>query len=70
MSERARIEFLIERDGLPQASERVHRTLRIYHRAVLTKGHYAHAHPYRRRFIVAYLEFKRWLRTGATVRQA
>jgi hypothetical protein len=70
MSECARIEFLIKRDGLLQAIEWVRRTMRIYRRAVLTRGHFAHAHPYRHRFIVAYLEFKRWLRTGSTIRPA
>ncbi|HKR41494.1 MAG TPA: hypothetical protein VJU59_17765 [Paraburkholderia sp.] len=70
MSERARIEFLIERDGLQQATEWVRRTMHIYRRAVLNKGHFAHAHPYRRRFIVAYLEFRRWLRTGSATRPA
>lgn len=68
MSEQARIEFLVERDGLPQAAEWVRRTMHIYRRAVLSRGHFAHSHPYRHRFIVAYLEFKRWLRTGSTTR--
>ena len=66
MSEHARIEFLIVRDGLPQATEWVRRTMHIYRRAVLNNRHFAHAYPYRHRFIVAYLEFKRWLRTGST----
>jgi hypothetical protein len=66
MSEHARVEFLIERDGLQQTTVWVRRTIRIYRRAVLSKGHFAHSHPYRCRFIVAYLEFKRWLRTGST----
>lgn len=70
MSEQARIEFLVERDGLPQAAEWVCRTIHIYRRAVLSRGHFAHSHPYRHRFIVAYLEFKRWLRTGSTTRPA
>jgi hypothetical protein len=68
MNERARIEFLIERDGLPQATEWVRRTMHIYHRAVLTKGHYAHSPLYRHGFIVSYPEFKRWLRTASTPR--
>ena len=66
MSEHARVEFLIERDGLQQNTAWVRRTMQIYRRAVLSKGHFAHYHPYRHRFIVAYLEFKRWLRTGST----
>jgi hypothetical protein len=51
---------------LQQTTEWVRRTMRVYRQAVLAKGHFAHSHPYRRRFIVAYLEFKRWLRTGST----
>lgn len=66
MSEHARVEFLIKRDGLQHTTEWVRRTMQIYRRAVLSKGHFAHSHPYRHRFIVAYLEFKRWLRTGST----
>lgn len=66
MSEQARVEFLIKRDGLQQTTEWVRRTMQIYRRAVLSKGHFAHAHPYRHGFIVSYLEFKRWLRTGST----
>ena len=66
MSEQRRIEFLIERDGLQQATDWVRRTMQIYRRAVLSKGHFAHSHPYRHRFIVSYLEFKRWLRVGST----
>ena len=66
MSEQRRIEFLIERDGLQQATEWVRRTMQIYRRAVLAKGHFAHAYPYRHRFVVSYLEFKRWLRAGST----
>lgn len=65
MSEHARIQLLIERDGLPRATDWVRRTMHIYRRAVLTKGHFAHSYPYRLRFIVAYLEFKRWLKTGS-----
>jgi hypothetical protein len=70
MSEQARIEFLIERDGLTQATEWVRSTMHIYRRAVLAKGHFAHSQPYRHRFIVAYLEFKKWLRTGSASRPA
>ncbi len=41
MSEQRRIEFLIERDGLPQATDWVRRTMYIYRGAVLTRGHFA-----------------------------
>ncbi|MDG0025796.1 hypothetical protein [Trinickia sp. Y13] len=66
MSEQRRIEFLVKRDGLQQATEWVRRTMQIYRRAVLAKGHFAHAYPYRHRFVVSYLEFKRLLRAGST----
>lgn len=68
MSEQRRIEFLIGRDGLPQATEWARRTMLIYRRAVLNRDHFARTHPYRHRFIIAYLDFKRWLRTGSTAR--
>jgi hypothetical protein len=35
--------------------------MRIYRRAVLAPGHFARAPEYRRRFIEAYCEFKRWI---------
>lgn len=63
MDEHGRIEFLIQRDGLPQTAEWVRRTMSIYRRAVLAKGHFAHSQPYRTRFIIAYLEFKKWLQS-------
>ena len=53
-----------------QATDWVRRTMHIYRGAVLTRGHFARTHPYRHRFIIAYLEFKRWLRTGSTARSA
>jgi hypothetical protein len=65
--ERSRIEFLIARDGLPATVEWVHTTMRIYRKAVLSNRHFAHSEPYRSRFIVAYLEFKQWLRSASTL---
>ncbi|WP_199544245.1 hypothetical protein [Paraburkholderia kururiensis] len=67
MNEHARIEFLVARDGLPEAVQWVRRTMSIYRRAVLTKGHFAHCPPYRQRFIAAYLDFRKWLRTAPAV---
>ncbi|WP_260335242.1 hypothetical protein [Paraburkholderia sp. MM5384-R2] len=61
MNEHARIEFLVARDGVPQTIVWVRRTMCLYRRAVLMKGNYANSHPYRRRFILAYCEFKQWL---------
>jgi hypothetical protein len=65
IKERLRIEFLIARDGLPATVEWVHTTVRIYRKAVLSNRHFAHSEPYRSRFIVAYLEFKQWLRSAS-----
>jgi hypothetical protein len=59
--ERERLAFLVERDGAEAAAEWVRRTMRIYRRALLAPGHFARAPEYRRRFIEAYCEFKRWL---------
>ncbi|MFO1363565.1 MAG: hypothetical protein U1F45_13990 [Burkholderiales bacterium] len=60
-SERDRLEFLVRRDGVEAAEAWARRTLRIYRRAVLTPGHFARLPEYRRRFVEAYCEFKRWL---------
>jgi hypothetical protein len=61
MSEQARLAFLVQRDGALAAAEWARRTMRIYRRAVLAPGHFARAPEYRRRFIEAYCEFKRWI---------
>lgn len=60
--EKGRIEFLVRRDGVEAAAGWVDRTMRIYRRAVLDKRHFASRDEYRRKFIEAYCEFKRWLR--------
>jgi hypothetical protein len=60
--EPGRIEFLVRRDGVDAAVVLVDRTMRVYRRAVLDKRHFASASEYRRKFIEAYCEFKRWLR--------
>jgi hypothetical protein len=60
-SERDRLAFLVRRDGAEAAAEWARRTLRIYRRALLTPRHFARAPEYRRRFVEAYCEFKRWL---------
>jgi hypothetical protein len=60
-SERERLAFLVQRDGALAAAEWARRTMRIYRRALLAPGHFARAPEYRRRFIEAYCEFKRWI---------
>lgn len=61
MSEERRIQFLVSRDGLDAAIGWVARTMRIYRGAVLDKRHFASQDEYRRKFIEAYCDFKRWL---------
>ncbi|MFC5429838.1 hypothetical protein ACFPTO_13675 [Paraburkholderia denitrificans] len=61
MNENNRIAFLVARDGMSATTEWVRRTMIIYRQAVLTKGHYANGHQYRREFILAYCAFKKWL---------
>ncbi len=61
MSEKARIAFLVERDGRDVAIQWVRRTLRIYRASVLGRGHFASSPAYRRGFIESYLGFKEWL---------
>lgn len=61
MREENRIRFLLQRDGLAATMVWVGRTLRIYRAAVLDKDHYAAGNGFRRSFIEAYCDFKRWL---------
>lgn len=60
-SERQRLALLVERDGADAAAARARRTMRIYRRAVLARGHFARTVEYRRRFVEAYCELKRWI---------
>jgi len=55
-SERDRLEFLVRRDGAGAAMQWA-----CYRRALLTPRHFARAPEYRRRFVTAYCEIKRWL---------
>ncbi|MDE2203634.1 MAG: hypothetical protein KGJ38_13065 [Burkholderiaceae bacterium] len=66
MNEDRRIAFLVARDGMSATTAWVHRTMAIYRRALLDKGHYASGQLYRREFIAAYCVFKKWLETGST----
>ncbi len=59
--EHGRIQFLLRRDGLASTLEWVDRTIKIYRQAVLNKNHHASLPEYRRKFIQAYCDFKRWL---------
>lgn len=67
MSEQARLQFIVARDGLAAARKWAKRTAKIYRSAVLTsrkrgfdKPHHASLPEYRRGFIESYLEFKRF----------
>jgi hypothetical protein len=63
-AERSRIERIIERDGPEQARAWARRTEALYRSAVLDRNHFAHTHEYRRRFIEAYLQLKRYALKG------
>ncbi len=60
VTERSRIERIIERDGREQARVWARRTEALYRSAVLDREHFAHTPEYRRRFIESYLELKRY----------
>lgn len=59
--EENRIRFLLQRDGPAAATAWVRRTMHIYRAAVLDKNHFASSNGFRRGFIEAYCDFKRWL---------
>jgi hypothetical protein len=61
MNEQERIEFLLRRDGPELTAVWVRRTMGIYRRAVLDRRHFASAGAFRRIYIEAYCQFKRWL---------
>jgi len=65
-SERQRLAFLVERDGAKAAAEWARRTMGIYRRALLAPSHFARTREYRRRFVEAYCELKRWLTGGSS----
>ncbi len=62
-SETGRIAFLLQRDGHEATVQWIGSVIRIYRRAVLNKSHFASTPYYRRKFIGAYCDFKRWLGT-------
>lgn len=59
--EAQRVLLLTARDGELATRQWVVRTLAIYRRAVLDHRHFASTPEYRRRFILSYLSFRRWL---------
>ena len=77
MSEKQRLDFIIERDGLDEAIAFAKRTVVIYRKCVLQsqkklnatpkhlrkfeKPHYTSFREYRRKFIQSYCEFKRFV---------
>ncbi len=61
MREQHRIDFLVARDGADATRAWVERTLRIYRRAVLNTSNFASTPSYRREFIQACCDFRRWL---------
>ncbi len=63
-AERARIAWLVERDGVEQTRAWARRTEALYRAAVLDPSHFAHAGEYRRRFIESYLELKCYAARG------
>jgi hypothetical protein len=68
-TEHGRIEFLLQRDGLPATIEWVRRTLSIYRGALRSRHGYGAA--YRRALIESCCDFRRWLRHhGASPRGA
>lgn len=65
LAERERIDRIVQRDGAEQARAWARRTEALYRTAVLDPRHFAHTPEYRRRFIEAYLELKRFALQGS-----
>ncbi len=64
VSERQRIDFLIERDGEEAARAWVKRTLNLYREVITKPGTHASNPTYRPLFEKAIHEFEEWLATG------
>lgn len=60
-AEASRIAFLLQRDGAAATLIWVRRTLAVYRRSVLDRGHFARTADYRLQFVASCLEFRRWL---------
>jgi len=67
--ESSRIAFLLARDGDEATLAWVRRTLAIYRRAVLSRGHFAGSSDYRRLFLASCADFRRWLAEQRNDRQ-
>ena len=81
MSEKQRLDFIIERDGLDEAIAFAKRTVVIYRKCVLQsqkklnatpkhlrkfeKPHHASFREFRRKFIQSYCDFKRFISDNA-----
>jgi len=68
MSEKQRLDFIIERDGLIEAVAFAKRTIVIYRKSVLMsrkrgfgRPHHASFREFRRNFIQSYCDFKRFI---------
>lgn len=68
--EAGRVALLVARDGELAARQWVARTLAIYRRAVVDRRHFASTPTYRRRYILSYLSFRRWLASDVRRRTA
>ncbi|HVA41692.1 MAG TPA: hypothetical protein VNF49_13570 [Candidatus Binataceae bacterium] len=60
-SEKKRVDFLVERDGLDSATAWVARTLDIYRRALTDHASYARLPQYRPQFEVSIRTFESWI---------
>lgn len=62
MSEKARIEFLVRRDGLKGARAWVERTLKLYREAIASRTSHASTKEYRPLFEQSTRDFEEWLK--------
>ena len=72
VSEKQRLDFIIERDGLVEAVAFAKRTMVVYRQSVLKsqkrgfeKPHHASFREFRRKFIQSYCDFKRFISDNA-----
>jgi hypothetical protein len=61
VSERARIDFLVRRDGLKEARAWVERTLKLYRESIASRASHASTNEYRPLFEQSIREFEDWL---------
>ncbi len=72
VSEKQRLDFIIDRDGLAEAITFAKRTMVVYRQSVLKsqkrgfeKPHHASFREFRRKFIQSYCDFKRFISDNA-----